>query len=437
MGETTVADGVDLTEFEAIEVERVDGVKSAANGFTHLLMKGLGDAAKADADGDADSDSRHDPMTGTHAHPHPAFSGPDADGDGQHGHSHVHDNDAVHDHPHATGTGAGVKAVAAAARILVQLARSVPAPHPSAADVWASAHAFAPEVMAKAVVGGQVDEGPDIDGGKQAIALIAKLISYEADELAAGCLDEIRDIETLCQAADCLRWWLGREQAGQAAQDAYGQDGTGMDGMMISSAWAYEPDEVAKDSREFSVADRKKHAAAGHALPDGSYPVPDADALRRAAVLARSKHGNWQAAKRLIAKRAKELGVANPLDDDKDDAGKGTVADGGADVDTDGQGSESAAKALADAVTKAMAPLKDELSAVKAELAKVKATPIPGGPVLSAAARQTAAPAQDDHAAKAAYYAQMADTVSDRQSADGYRILAREYAAKAKDAPPT
>jgi len=68
-----------------------------------------------------------------------------------------------------------------------------------------------------------------------------------------------------------------------------------------------------KDHREFSTNRRKDLAAAGNALPDGSYPIPDTDALHRASVLARSGHGNVSGARALIARRAKELGVANPL----------------------------------------------------------------------------------------------------------------------------
>lgn len=75
---------------------------------------------------------------------------------------------------------------------------------------------------------------------------------------------------------------------------------------------------LGKDHREFTTDRRKDLAGQGNALPDGSYPIPDKDALRRAAILARSGHGNAAAARRLIARRAKELGVANPLDaDDK------------------------------------------------------------------------------------------------------------------------
>jgi hypothetical protein len=54
---------------------------------------------------------------------------------------------------------------------------------------------------------------------------------------------------------------------------------------------------------------RKKAASSGHALPDGSYPIEDKKHLHSAAVLAASKHGNWQAAQSLIRRRARELGV--------------------------------------------------------------------------------------------------------------------------------
>jgi hypothetical protein len=73
---------------------------------------------------------------------------------------------------------------------------------------------------------------------------------------------------------------------------------------------------LGKDHREFSEAERRHQASQGNSLPDGSYPIPDADALHRAAILARSGHGNAEAARRLIARRARELGVPNPLDSD-------------------------------------------------------------------------------------------------------------------------
>lgn len=58
-----------------------------------------------------------------------------------------------------------------------------------------------------------------------------------------------------------------------------------------------------------SEADRKELAKKGWALPDGSYPIPDEEHLHAAAVLAASKHGDYKAARALIRRRAKDLGV--------------------------------------------------------------------------------------------------------------------------------
>jgi len=70
---------------------------------------------------------------------------------------------------------------------------------------------------------------------------------------------------------------------------------------------------LGKGSRTFTAEQRREHASEGTALADGSYPMPDADAVRRAAILIRSKHGKWQAAEKLLGRRAKALGIPNPL----------------------------------------------------------------------------------------------------------------------------
>ena len=79
------------------------------------------------------------------------------------------------------------------------------------------------------------------------------------------------------------------------------------------------PDAV---KRDVSTAERRSLASEHNALPDGSYPINSAGDLHNAAVLARSGHGDVAAARRLIARRAGELGVANPLDES--DAKKGS-----------------------------------------------------------------------------------------------------------------
>lgn len=61
--------------------------------------------------------------------------------------------------------------------------------------------------------------------------------------------------------------------------------------------------------KDYTDDQRKASAAKGHALDDGSYPIEDADDLHNAATLAASGHGDVSAAKALIRRRAKELGV--------------------------------------------------------------------------------------------------------------------------------
>ena len=76
-----------------------------------------------------------------------------------------------------------------------------------------------------------------------------------------------------------------------------------------------KPDRV---KRRISQAERKRIAREGNAVvnPDGhiSYPIENTEDLHNAAVLARTGHGDVEAARRLIARRAKELGVKNPLE---------------------------------------------------------------------------------------------------------------------------
>jgi hypothetical protein len=65
--------------------------------------------------------------------------------------------------------------------------------------------------------------------------------------------------------------------------------------------------------RDIDTATRRRLADEGHALPNLSYPIETTSDLANAATLARSGHGDVAAARRLIARRAKELGVKNPL----------------------------------------------------------------------------------------------------------------------------
>jgi hypothetical protein len=85
----------------------------------------------------------------------------------------------------------------------------------------AGALKLADPVTIKAVTAdGSQDEAPDIATGKEVIRLLGQLIAAEADELAAGYLDETCDITLLVQATDCIKWWLRDEQAAAEEPEA-------------------------------------------------------------------------------------------------------------------------------------------------------------------------------------------------------------------------
>ena len=58
-----------------------------------------------------------------------------------------------------------------------------------------------------------------------------------------------------------------------------------------------------------TAAGRREAADEGDALSDGSYPIKSKRQLHSAAVLAASRHGDWQGAQRLIRRMAPKFGV--------------------------------------------------------------------------------------------------------------------------------
>ena len=90
-----------------------------------------------------------------------------------------------------------------------------------------------------------------------------------------------------------------------------------------------------KAPREFSDTSRTKMAGAGVAMPDGSYPIPDKDALRRA-IASYGRAKDPEAVKRHIIKRAKALGATSMLPENWGGApAKGSMAAGHASTAAD------------------------------------------------------------------------------------------------------
>jgi len=68
-------------------------------------------------------------------------------------------------------------------------------------------------------------------------------------------------------------------------------------------------------SREFPTSSRKKMASSGSAMPDGSFPIPDIDALKRA-IQSIGRAKDPAAAKAHIKRRAAALGATNLIPKD-------------------------------------------------------------------------------------------------------------------------
>jgi HK97 family phage prohead protease len=124
--------------------------------------------------------------------------------------------------------------------------------------------------------------------------------------------DETQQCQScLCMNATDAKYCdqCGRELAGVTPSRAPGG------GYVSSFDWADgQPREQltaaqALELLSVTAAERDKAKKAGNSLPDGSYPINNVKQLHAAATLAASHHGDWKAAKTLIRRRAKELGV--------------------------------------------------------------------------------------------------------------------------------
>ena len=84
---------------------------------------------------------------------------------------------------------------------------------------------------------------------------------------------------------------------------------------------AVERLEVALAARTFSTKSREKFAKKSVALPDGSFPIPDKDALRRAiASFGRAPEEKRAQVKAHIKRRARALGATDMIPDDWKDS---------------------------------------------------------------------------------------------------------------------
>jgi hypothetical protein len=424
MGADLLDGDVELTEFVAMDVQSIKGVRQGANGFPLLLMKGLAEPVAKGArdcscgksyDADSKADNCEDcgkklPAADASkaSDSGDAKDCPTCKGDGK-----IKGNTT--DCPDCDGTGNAKAAT-----------KSVPEWHAGAARLATIGAGvkdqMPPGVLFKAVAAdGSIDEQPDIDGGKQAIALIAKLISYEADELATGQLGEISDISLLCSAADCLKWWMSHEVATEMTMTVDEIDivmnslalakadlSSGQLNDLPDSAFAYIEPGGAKDSDSKTTPRSKRHFA----IHDKAH------ADNAAARIAQGAKFGQEATPKVKAAQ-KKFGES--------DTSKGAVAEGETAVDTDPQGTGSLSKAVEDAVTKATEPLVKRIETLDGELAKVLALARPGGPVMSVTrAQDTASAKKSALIAEADEADRLAGTMSDPSESAAFTQLAAQ-----------
>jgi hypothetical protein len=441
---------VEITELEKIEADRVDGVGTPANGIPFLLMKSAevskdwaawdaaheggkggsnagGAAAVAEARQTQAEEKNGKKPTAAQLHNahevHVAHEEHEAHLHAEH-ESHVghHEHETHEEHEAAMRAERGQTHPASSAST-----PKAPSAEQEAKDKQLSRKAVLAAVAKAVDADGTIDEGPDVDLGQQIMSLLAQAIINEAQEIKAGAYGESCDVDLLNCAASMVTRWIGRESAGDASDDADM-------GMLMASA-AVKAAESAKtqndlpDSAFAYIEDGGSKDADGKTTPRSKrhFPVHDkAHAENALARLSSSPFGDKASAK--VHAAAKKFGIGT-----SDDTSKSTVAPEGADVDTEPQGNEGLSKALEAAVTKA-GQLEERVNALDAALAKVKATPIPGGPMMSVARPAAKAEDGEDWAAKAAYYRAQADAIADPGTADGYRQLARQADDKAAKA---
>lgn len=208
----------------------------------------------------------------------------------------------------------------------------------------------------------------DVDGAMEAVATIGRLIISEANDLIDGQLHEIYDLDTLMSALHGLKYFIACEEGQMDGRNAMDFIGMSLDADILK--------------RHFTAQQRRELAAQGKAMPGGRFPIENAEDVHNAAELLGTAKGSHSAIKQHIIKRARALGATDRLPEGWMKSGKGnksTEADinKSADLDTD-----TIDKIVKAAVAEAMKDSEERTKALETELAQVKATPIPGGPVM-------------------------------------------------------
>lgn len=215
-------------------------------------------------------------------------------------------------------------------------------------------------LVTKAARGAAAGEQSDIDGASEAIAVISRLIESECEGLANGDMGELDDIQLLIEATCALKYFMNSERREDMSDDM---------------AYAYLAASADIEKRKFTADQRRQAAHTGAAMPGGRYPIEDADDLDNAITAYGRGGGDKTAIQNHIKKRAKALGLADKIPDSWKTAQRDDVVHNVTDAD-------AIEEIVKGAVAEAVKAAEERTGALEAQLAKVLATPIPGGPVL-------------------------------------------------------
>lgn len=280
--------------------------------------------------------------------------------------------------------------------------------------------------------GDMTDEADDITGAKNAIFSICDLLISEATELKNGRWEEIYDISLLMDAIGTLKRFLCREE-----QQAQGDDENDADVSYVSLA-----DDADLHKAKYSAEDKRKMVSQGRAIlnenGEPSYPIGDAEDLDNAIHAVGRGSGDHNAIRRHIIRSAKRLGAsdkipanwgrdgslkASPAKADKPSQGKHKKHDVSKSVRTNE--ATFIAETIEKEVAKATKSAQESITALEAEVARLKSMPRgDGGPVLL----RTQAPSNPQQT-QAEFYLRKALTESDPE-------LRRVWRAKAAELSP-
>lgn len=275
--------------------------------------------------------------------------------------------------------------------------------------------------------GGEESEAADISGAKEAIAIIARLVQSEAEGLASGDMGEACDIGMLLDAVRALKWFIASEasegvrgdDAMMLADDADLLKAAAKNGGKLAPPFkkkdgAASDEDDAEDGNDGEGSDgeqgddgktgaKKKSAAKADAAPAGTELLTKADAeqaIREA--VARAMAGDTTSA----AEQPQTINKA-----ELEDMVKTLLAE------------------ARDADKERIEALSAQVAKQDAELAVIKATPIPGGPVLTRTTAMTGhardADADGLRGQANALLAKAEQFAANRDLAEGYRERAK------------